>query len=89
MHDPRESPNGQSFRRGRTAALFVLLFVIAIPWWWQFAPTIGERVTLGAPLWFITSIAGSIVVSAVSARYLALAWAASDEEGLDPRGDDE
>ena len=35
---------------------------------------------MGAPLWFVTSIVGSLIVSAVSARYLAIAWDSLDAE---------
>jgi hypothetical protein len=80
MQQPPTSPNSKQLRIGRAAALFVFLFVVAIPWWWRFLPEIGSRVVMGAPLWFVTSIVGSLIVSAVSARYLAIAWDSLDAE---------
>lgn len=56
-----------------------LLFLIAIPWWWQLLPNIGNRVVWGAPIWFITSVVGSLVISMACSRYLAVAW-----ESLEP-----
>lgn len=66
------------------AALFIGLFLFAIPWWWQFLPDLGDRVVVGAPLWFITSVAGSLAVSIVTAYFLSRAWQAIEDDPEDP-----
>jgi len=68
------TPSKRKFRIGYSIASFVLLFIFAIPWWWQFFPELGSRVFLGAPMWFVTSAFGSLLVSIVTARSLAVAW---------------
>ena len=66
-----------------SATVLVGLFIFAIPWWWGFFPALGGKVILGAPLWFITSVAGSILVSISTARFLSLAWGQFSEDGED------
>jgi len=75
-----------SFKSTRYVVCFVLLFAVAIPWWWQFAPETGNQLVLGAPLWFVTSIVGSLVISIVTAVLLVVAWNSVDSEEDDHRG---
>ena len=67
-------PTPSSFRIVPAALTIVLLFLVAIPWWWQFVPQLGERVVFGAPVWFLSAVAGSVFTSIVTARFLQLAW---------------
>ena len=67
-------PTSPTFRIVPAALTFVLLFTVAIPWWWQFVPQLGERVILGAPVWFLSAVVGSFITSIVTARSLQRAW---------------
>jgi hypothetical protein len=60
--------------------VFILLFAVAIPWWWSWIPEIANATLLGAPIWFVSAIGGSLVISFVSMRYLSVAWASLDDE---------
>ncbi len=73
--------------------LFTALFAIAIPWYWRRFDG-AEALILGVPRWFAASIAGSLLVSVVTAWALRRPWpewdAPSDEsghEGTEPNGD--
>ena len=67
----------------RIAVMFALLFLLAIPWWWRWVPTIGNRTLWGAPIWFVTAVGGSLLVSIVTVKCLAIAWNALDEEDVE------
>ncbi len=64
----------------RIAAVFILLFTIAIPWWWRWLPNLGNQTLLGAPIWFVTAVVGSFLISAVTVKCLAIAWDALEDE---------
>lgn len=73
-----KSPSTPAFQIGPAILTLALLFLFSIPWWWQYFPDLGSRVVLGAPLWFVTSIAGSIAISVITARFLSAAWSLLD-----------
>ena len=74
---PRFQPR---FRPHTAALVFFLLFGIGIPWWWRFLPETGVALVWGAPVWFITSVAASLIVSLTAVRYLDQAWSSLDED---------
>ena len=83
-----KSPSTPAFPIGPSILTLALLFLFAIPWWWQYFPEVGSRVVLGAPLWFVTSITGSITISVITARYLSTAWKLLDAAEAEPQNGD-
>lgn len=58
---------------------FLFFFAAAIPWYWQFFPQTAVKVVLGFPLWVLTSIAGSALISCLTALSLYQFWPADEE----------
>ena len=69
------------FQPRRTAIVLLAMFVVAVPWWWSWFPEQANVPILGAPLWFVTAIGGSLAISLMTARYLGVAWDALDDDG--------
>ena len=61
--------------RGRIA-LFIVLFAVAIPWYWRAAGFSPDARTWGMPTWFVVSVAGSFAISLVAAWQLRSPWPA-------------
>lgn len=72
MQKNRSVPS--TFKVATPIFVFSTLIAFAIPWWWRFMPTLGERMLWGAPVWFVTSVVGSALLSLATATYLSLAW---------------
>ena len=66
----------------RTWLVYVVLLLIAVPWYWQFMPHVAVRIVWGLPLWTLTAVLGSVLVSLFTA-YLYLqpgTWADEPSE---------
>ena len=63
----------------RDLLVYVLLFLVAVPWYWQFIPWASDRLALGIPCWVFVSVLGSACVSVHTALVLRRPW--PDEEG--------
>ena len=59
---------------------FVLLFAIAIPWYWRFFPNIATRIVGGVPCWVLVSLLGSLAISTFTAWTLYTRWPMDGEE---------
>lgn len=68
------------FRPLRAIGVFAVLFVVAVPWWWNWFPELGRSLVFGAPLWAVTAVLGSFAISCVAAWSLQRAWDSSDAE---------
>ena len=44
-------------------ASFVVLFAIAIPWYWRWLGGVGHRQVFGMPIWFAVAVAASAAIS--------------------------
>ena len=53
------------------AVTYVLLFVIAVPWYWGEG---GSKPVLGMPLWAVVSIGVSFLISCLTAWAAFRAW---------------
>ena len=62
----------------RAWLIYLLLFGLAVPWYWQFIPGSSSTLIMGMPLWVIAAIVGSAAISAFTAALLSRAW--PDEE---------
>ena len=79
----KASPHTRKFNIPRAMLVFCALFGIAIPWWWRWFPELGASMVLGTPLWFSTSVAGSVVISVVTLRMLGAAWSDLEQQEAD------
>ena len=62
------------------ALTYVLLFVVAVPWYWGEG---GSKPVLGMPLWAVVSIGVSFLISCLTAWAAFRTWPSDgdDEEG--------
>ena len=60
---------------------YVLLFSVAIPWYWRFVPGSNQWIWFGMPAWVTTAIGVSVVISALTSWLLQRPW---PEEPGDP-----
>ena len=59
------------------AVTYVLLFVVAVPWYWGEG---GSKPVLGMPLWAVVSIGVSFLISCLTAWAALRTWP-SDGDG--------
>ena len=64
---------------------FVILSLIAVPWYWQFFPQLAMTRWLGMPSWVVGSVAASLCVSLFTAWLLRRPWPAEVESQEEPR----
>ena len=63
----------------RTALVYIMLFLVAIPWYWQWMPRVASLVVGGFPVWVLVSILGSAGVSFWTVATLAKPWPHEDD----------
>ena len=68
----------------RIGLVYLVLFAVAVPWYWRFMPTTAMTICLGMPLWVIFSIAASFLISLVTAGLICCRW----PEDVEDRGED-
>lgn len=56
-------PGANGLSVARRVASFVVLFAIAIPWYWQWLGSVAYRQVFGTPLWFVVAVAASLAIS--------------------------
>ena len=66
----------------RTWLVYAVLLLIAVPWYWQFFPKIAVRVVSGLPLWTLTAILGSLLVSLFTAYLYLQSGAWTDDPSM-------
>jgi len=54
--------------------IYLVLFIVAVPWYWWMLPVSGMSVWLGMPLWVVVSLAVSAIVSTFTAALLCRRW---------------
>ncbi len=59
----------------RICLTYVVLFALAIPWYWVWLPD-AIRLVLGMPLWACGALGGSALISCYTAWLLSFPWAA-------------
>ncbi len=63
----------------RILLVYLLLFGLAVPWYWQFLPIAVDTLILGMPVWAFGAIASSLLLSLFSAWVLARQWPCESE----------
>jgi hypothetical protein len=58
--------------------LFIVLFLIAVPWYWRVLGWSSTSIVVGVPVWFAVAVMGSITVSALAAWFLRTPWPAEN-----------
>ena len=64
----------------RNLIIYLCLFLVGVPWYWQFIPWQSETSVLGLPLWVLVSILGSACVSIHTALILRNPWPGEEGE---------
>ena len=59
--------------------IYVLLFSISVPWYWQWMPEFGLLRFAGLPLWVLTSLLGSALISIQTVLVLTQSWSDENE----------
>ena len=66
----------------RILLAYLVLFGIAVPWYWQFLPIAHDALLMGMPVWAFGATLGSLLISLFSAWILLRRWPCeADEEG--------
>jgi len=67
-------------------APYLLLLLVATPWYWQFLPEpLAVRTVMGMPLWAMVSVLASLAVSIYTAVLLMKRWPAELAEQEQPQ----
>ncbi len=66
----------------RILLVYLLLFGVAVPWYWQFLPIAHDALVMGMPAWAFAATLGSLAISLFSAWILMRPWPC--EEADDP-----
>ena len=76
------------FNPGLILGILTALFVLAVPWWWNFFPDTANVIRFGAPTWVVSVVVGSFFISCFTAWALHQAWAAleRDEDAVSVEG---
>lgn len=69
---------GWLMRPRRILVVYLLLFAVAVPWYWQFLPIADDRFLLGMPVWACGAVAGSLLISLFSCWTLLRRWPCED-----------
>jgi len=75
-HRSGNSPASPTTRRWWIPAVYLLLILIGIPWYW---PADDRRVWFGMPAWTAVALAASVLTSAFTAFVIGRFWP-DDEE---------
>jgi hypothetical protein len=77
-----------SYNRWWIWVIYLVLFAIAVPWYWTFSfmPIEQTAVWIGFPAWVVVSVAGSFLISCFTALLWVRFWPEEDEDDLE--GDD-
>ncbi|MCH1493737.1 MAG: hypothetical protein L7U72_00800 [Rubripirellula sp.] len=54
--------------------IYAILLLISVPWYWQFFPSLSQARILGFPMWVVSSLLGSALVSAHTMVLLLKPW---------------
>ena len=54
--------------------IYFVLVVIGVPWYWQWLPSFAQIRWLGLPVWVITSLSASALVSLQTVWVLRQPW---------------
>ena len=68
-----------------TLTVYLLLFGIAIPWYWQFLPIPNNGLLFGMPIWAFGSTLASLLISLFSGWILLGRWECEDQPDADGR----
>ena len=60
------------------AVAYVLLFVVAVPWYWGEG---GSKPVLGMPLWAVVSVGVSFLISCLTAWAAFRTWPSDGDDG--------
>lgn len=63
----------------KQVVFFAGLFIVAVPWYWQFVPELSQARCLGLPFWVIGSLLGSSMISVQTARILLRPWEGEEQ----------
>ena len=58
----------------RILLAYLVLFGLAVPWYWQFLPIPTDSLLLGMPIWAFGATVGSLAISLFSAWILLRRW---------------
>ncbi len=72
-------------RRWSRMMVFLLLFAVAIPWYWRWLGLSPGARTWGMPTWFVVAVAGSFAISVAAAWQLSTPWATEAAAAKDKR----
>ena len=78
-HKPAKQA-GEIYLRWQIWTIYLLLFAIAIPWYWRFIPINEQTLWLGVPPWFFTAMLGSLAISLFTAWQLRKSWPVEQQE---------
>lgn len=75
-------PSSSSYNRWWVWIVYLILFAIAIPWYWNLPslPIDAKSIWFGFPAWVVVSVAGSFLISCFSAILWTCFWPEDDEE---------
>ncbi|MBL68256.1 MAG: hypothetical protein CMO74_07375 [Verrucomicrobiales bacterium] len=59
---------------------YLILFAIAIPWYWQWFGAAATQPVLGLPRWVLVSILGSVGISLLTAWLILKHWPEDADE---------
>jgi len=60
--------------------VYAILLLISVPWYWQFFPSLSQTRLVGFPMWVVSSLLGSALISTLTTRLLLRPW----EDELEP-----
>jgi polyferredoxin len=64
----------------RILLAYLVLFSIAVPWYWNFLPIADDVLVLGMPAWAFGATIGSLSISLFSAWILSRRWPCEEVE---------
>ena len=64
----------------RILLAYLVLFSVAIPWYWQFLPIADDALVLGMPVWAFGATISSLSISLYSAWLLLRRWPCEESE---------
>jgi hypothetical protein len=71
--------SGTNKRVGAQLLLFVMLFAVAIPWYWEVAGFEPGGRTAGLPNWFVVAVLASAAISLAAAWQLRRPWPGEEQ----------
>jgi len=61
---------------------YLILFGIAVPWYWQFLPIADDALLLGMPVWAFGAVVASLFISLYSSWILYRRWPCEEVDDL-------